>query len=120
MSSGMSFKAGRDMPIGMQEKMALQIAAGLAENSQVKTVAELPAWISVKDRLPVTKQVILGENEDPWCYEISEPVLGWDGKTMVVVQFTSDDIFPVMWITSDGGNAEILYWLPLPAPPEVN
>ena len=36
MGNGMSFKAGRDMPPGMQEKMALQIAGKLAPSSDQK------------------------------------------------------------------------------------
>lgn len=69
-------------------------------------------WISVKDRLPELKNKYEG-------YEESDDVLvfGLDMKCSIGRYGICDEKIP-FWTRDDGGLDGIIYWMPLPVPPE--
>ena len=113
----MSFKAGRDMPPGMQEKMALQIAAGM-EGSLKQN-----GWIRADQAKPPLAKKYLKDGSETIEYEESEPVLGYNGREMVVVYLVRNEFVGERWyVHHDCAEINVTHWWPnkLPAPPEVS
>lgn len=72
-------------------------------------------WISVKDRVPVVKEV----NDIYATCKASDKVLSVckDG-TFAIVQYEVDDDGSHYWTRSDGGGEQITHWIPLPQLPK--
>ena len=115
MGNGMTFKAGRDMPPGMQEKMALQIAAGMDADLKQN------GWIRADMAKPPLTKKYLKDGSETIEYEESEPVLGYNGRELVVVYLVRDEFCGERWYLHDCEEINVTHWWPnkLPAPPEV-
>lgn len=76
------------------------------------------SWISVKDRLPATTCMQMGVLHRGKVWVDSEEVLVADSEKYVFTARFRGYEGEEYWSTSDGLEAEVTHWQPLPEPPE--
>ena len=76
-------------------------------------------WVpAVLGFYPDTHEVRTRDFDDIIVSQVSDMVLGWDGKRMEVVEFEMWNGKPT-WTTWNGSEFRVTYWAYVPEPPEV-
>lgn len=79
-----------------------------------------PKWTPVSEGLPPMTDVFCDDPVEPFGYLISDPVLAFtsDGN-LDVVKVTKGDT-GVYWITDDGAELDVMYWMSIPVDSPLN